>query len=84
MAYVFWTQNLSLPIVPTLSRSYRHFLDHPDTTRSSGRFAYYLDIASRRFPNYPEILQPIMNLSGFAMLPCYKGYSNSADFLGSY
>ena len=49
---------------------------------------WILVIASRHFSNYPEILQPIMNLSqklsGFAktfrvaMLPCYPGFCASA------
>ena len=66
--------------IQTLFRSSRHFPVHLDTLH----ITWILCIASRHFPNYMEILQPIMTWSGFAMLPCYQGYSNSADFLDSY
>ena len=58
-----------------------HFLDYPDT------FIWIFCVASGHFPNYPEILQPIMSmsqkLSGFAktfrsaLLTRWQGFSDS-------
>ena len=60
-------------IVQILSRSSRHFLDYPDTfqiIKTLCNIIWIFCIASGRFPNYLEILQPIMSmpqkLSGLA------------------
>ena len=63
----FLDRTETFQFIHTLFRSSRHFPVHLDTLHIN----WILFIASRHFPNYPEILQPIMNLSGFAMLPCY-------------